>query len=108
MKWPTDGHPSSVAGVMAHPGDVVSITVSCDGRKLVTASSQGHINEWAVSGTALDKSVAQVSGHAHKWEDVVAEDMDIEEAKRWEALLCDAAACHLGEPICAMQLLATL
>jgi len=35
--WPMDGDPSKSLGLIAHPGEVSSLAISYDGRRLVTS-----------------------------------------------------------------------
>lgn len=47
MAWPMDGDPANTVGLIAHPGAVKSITISYDGRKLVTAGEmEGTLVVW--------------------------------------------------------------
>ena len=53
LDWPLSGHPDAQMGVIAHPGAIIAMTVSFDGRQLFTAGADGVINAWAVSPEAL-------------------------------------------------------
>lgn len=39
IAWPLDGDPARTMGLIAHPGEVRSIAISYDGRKLLTAGA---------------------------------------------------------------------
>lgn len=40
IAWPLAGDPAQTMGLIAHPGDVQSLAISYDGRKLLTAGGQ--------------------------------------------------------------------
>lgn len=48
LDWPLTGHPDSMMGVIAHPGHIAAMAVSCDGHQLFTVGSDGVINAWEV------------------------------------------------------------
>jgi hypothetical protein len=37
VAWPMDGDPAKSLGLVAHPGQVQGLSISYDGRKLITA-----------------------------------------------------------------------
>jgi hypothetical protein len=87
MLWPTDGHPASMAAILAHPGDIASVAVSCDGRKLLTASKDGHVNQWTINALALRARTEAVGTGPKRWQSVLGNDITFEEVQR-----------HVAEP----------
>jgi WD40 repeat protein len=87
MLWPTDGHPASMIAILAHPGDIASISVSCDGRRLLTASKDGHVIQWNVNGLALRARTDAVGSGPQRWQSVLSQSKDIsfEEVQRYVA-----------------------
>lgn len=100
MLWPTDGHPASMAAVLAHPGQIASVAVSCDGRKLLTASRDGHVNQWSINGLALRARSEAVGSGPKRWQTVLGSDISFEEVQRHVAVplptLFSVAACQSG------------
>lgn len=82
MQWPTDGHPDSIAAVMAHPGELAGIAVSCDGRRLITASRDGHVAQWSVDGVALERRSAAAGTGAERWRHALHDGPSLEEVQR--------------------------
>lgn len=41
VAWPCDGDPAQTLGVIAHPGPITALSISYDGRKLLTAGGGG-------------------------------------------------------------------
>lgn len=82
MLWPTDGHPESIAAVMAHPGELAGVAVSCDGRHLITASCDGHIALWTMDGAALERRSAAAGTGAERWRHALHDGPSLEEVQR--------------------------
>lgn len=82
MLWPTDGHPASMAAILAHPGDIASVAVSCDGRRLITASRDGHVNQWTVNSLALQARTEAAGKGPKRWQSVLGSDISFEEVQR--------------------------
>eukprot|EP00232_Nephroselmis_pyriformis_P024102 CAMPEP_0182866546 /NCGR_PEP_ID=MMETSP0034_2-20130328/8259_1 /TAXON_ID=156128 /ORGANISM="Nephroselmis pyriformis, Strain CCMP717" /LENGTH=717 /DNA_ID=CAMNT_0024998875 /DNA_START=137 /DNA_END=2286 /DNA_ORIENTATION=- len=55
---PLDGDPNKAVGLIAHPGEISSMQVTYDGRKLLTAGGvDAIVNMWTVDVDALDAAV---------------------------------------------------
>jgi WD40 repeat protein len=80
--WPTDGHPSTMTGMLAHPGDIVGLCVSYDGNHMLTASSDGQVNQWAVNAAVLENSIAVANSEPDKWLRAVGQEINIDAVKR--------------------------
>lgn len=54
LQLPFDGNPHKAMGLIAHPGEVSSLTVSGDGNYLVTAGGTDlTVNVWKINTQAL-------------------------------------------------------
>lgn len=53
MAWPPQFGSTSM-GVMVQPSSILSITVSFDGRKLLTLGESGTLNMWDINTSAID------------------------------------------------------
>lgn len=82
MQWPTDGHPESIAAVMAHPGELAGVAVSSDGRQLITASCDGHVAQWLIDGAALERRAAAAGTGAERWRHALHDGPSLEEVQR--------------------------
>jgi WD40 repeat protein len=72
VAWPLDGHPSQTVGLVAHSGGVVALAVSCDGRRLLTASADGLIAAWDADPSALGRVPPLAPGTVGgRWVDAV-------------------------------------
>ena len=96
MLWPTDGHPASMAAILAHPGEIASISVSCDGRRLITASKDGHVNQWNINVLALRARTEAVGSGPSRWQSVLDGDMSFEEVQRHAAAPILRYVLHQG------------
>eukprot|EP00892_Ulva_mutabilis_P006792 jgi/Ulvmu1/4485/UM002_0210.1 len=83
MQWPTDGHPDSISAVMAHPGELAGVAVSCDGRRLITASRDGHVAQWSIDGAALERRSAAAGTGAERWRHALQDGPTLEEVQRY-------------------------
>lgn len=60
MQLPLDGNPNKAMGLIAHPGDVSAMSVSHDGRYMITAGGADlTVNLWTVDTDALDQTVSE-------------------------------------------------
>lgn len=71
-----------MAAILAHPGDIASVAVSCDGRRLLTASKDGHVNQWHINGLALSARTEAVGSGPKRWQPVLGSDISFEEVQR--------------------------
>lgn len=82
IAWPLDGDPARTMGLIAHPGDVRAITISYDGRKLLTAGADGTIASWDVSSAPLERSAAASEAQGEsRWAAVVGDPDLLEEMR---------------------------
>ena len=59
VKLPLDGNPNKAMGLIAHPGELTGMAVSCDGKWLITAGGADlSIHLWQVDTGALDEMAA--------------------------------------------------
>mmetsp|Transcript_5412 Transcript_5412/g.4960 ORF Transcript_5412/g.4960 Transcript_5412/m.4960 type:complete len:276 (-) Transcript_5412:537-1364(-) len=59
IKLPLDGNPNKTMGLIAHPGPVVDICVSKDGRYLFTCGGKDlSVNVWSIDVTPIDQAIA--------------------------------------------------
>mmetsp|Transcript_12567 Transcript_12567/g.27123 ORF Transcript_12567/g.27123 Transcript_12567/m.27123 type:complete len:896 (+) Transcript_12567:296-2983(+) len=74
LAWPMDGDPARTMGLIAHPGEVRAISISYDGRKLLTVGAEGSINMWDISTATLEAAgeSSKVTG-VQRWEQVVGD-----------------------------------
>ena len=94
MLWPSDGHPSSMASVMAHPTIIKSMTVSCDGMRMLTVDNSGHIKQWTLDCGALEEAVAQALALDDKWPLAVQDEIDVQEAEQCVQPQCTEELGH--------------
>ncbi|KAG2448277.1 hypothetical protein HYH02_006861 [Chlamydomonas schloesseri] len=62
IAWPLDGDPARTMGLIAHPGEVRSIAISYDGRKLLTAGADGTVASWDINTAPLERSASAAEG----------------------------------------------
>ncbi|KAL6765212.1 WD40-repeat-containing domain protein [Haematococcus lacustris] len=71
VAWPLDGDPARSLGLIAHPGQVLDIAISYDGRKLLTTGADGILNMWDVATYRLESQAAASSSGPGHWERVL-------------------------------------
>lgn len=83
IAWPLDGDPARTMGLIAHPGEVRAISVSYDGRKLLTAGADGTLAAWDVNTAPLEGSAAasEAQGGEARWAAVVGDTQLLEEMR---------------------------
>jgi WD40 repeat protein len=74
-----------MTGMLAHPGDIVSMSVSYDGNHIFTASSNGQVNQWTVNAAVLENATAVANSEPDKWLQAVGQEADIEAVRRCAA-----------------------
>eukprot|EP00798_Chlamydomonas_sp_ICE-L_P020374 gene20374-27144_t len=73
LAWPMDGDPAKTMGLIAHPGPIGSISISYDGRKLLTTGTGGDLNMWDISTGVLEQSAAASEKENGRWEALVGD-----------------------------------
>ncbi|GIL72955.1 hypothetical protein Vretimale_4604 [Volvox reticuliferus] len=75
IAWPLDGDPARTMGLIAHPGEVRAITISYDGRKLLTVGADGTLASWDINTTPLERFAASAAsaGDEARWSEVLAD-----------------------------------
>ncbi|EFJ51972.1 hypothetical protein VOLCADRAFT_103176 [Volvox carteri f. nagariensis] len=75
IAWPLDGDPARTMGLIAHPGEVRAITISYDGRKLLTVGADGTLASWDINTSPLERSAAAVAseGDEARWSEVLGD-----------------------------------
>jgi len=61
IAWPLVGDPELSMGVIAHPGRVLGVAVTHDGRKLLTAGEGGVVNVWEIDTSSLEAHATALS-----------------------------------------------
>eukprot|EP00201_Polytomella_parva_P001508 CAMPEP_0175075524 /NCGR_PEP_ID=MMETSP0052_2-20121109/22066_1 /TAXON_ID=51329 ORGANISM="Polytomella parva, Strain SAG 63-3" /NCGR_SAMPLE_ID=MMETSP0052_2 /ASSEMBLY_ACC=CAM_ASM_000194 /LENGTH=810 /DNA_ID=CAMNT_0016344255 /DNA_START=338 /DNA_END=2773 /DNA_ORIENTATION=+ len=86
ISWPLQGDPSQTVGLIAHPGRIVSVAVSFDGRKLLSAGDDGIVAMWDVTTRGLEAAAAR---RAKEMATVTPAAGCAAAAKLWEAAVGD-------------------
>ncbi|GFR40429.1 hypothetical protein Agub_g1003 [Astrephomene gubernaculifera] len=75
IAWPLDGDPARTMGLIAHPGEVRAITISYDGRKLLTVGGDGTLASWDINTAPLERSAAHAAsaGNETRWSEVLGD-----------------------------------
>ncbi|GLC51075.1 hypothetical protein PLESTB_000463200 [Pleodorina starrii] len=75
IAWPLDGDPARTMGLIAHPGEVRAITISYDGRKLMTVGADGTLASWDINTSPLERSAASAAsaGDEARWSEVLGD-----------------------------------
>ncbi|KXZ56881.1 hypothetical protein GPECTOR_1g795 [Gonium pectorale] len=83
IAWPLDGDPSRTMGLIAHPGEVKAISISYDGRKLLTAGSDGTLASWDINTVPLERSAADAAegGGESRWAAVLGDSELLQEMR---------------------------
>ncbi|MEW5317091.1 MAG: hypothetical protein WDW38_008421 [Sanguina aurantia] len=81
IAWPLAGDPAQTMGLIAHPGDVQSLAISYDGRKLLTAGNDGTLHMWDVSTEALEAAAAVSAARPDRWARVLDDDDLLEDMR---------------------------
>lgn len=76
LAWPMDGDPAKTMGLIAHPGNIGTIAISYDGRKLITTGDQGALNMWDISTAVLEQAAttSEKEEGSKRWEKLVGDD----------------------------------
>lgn len=65
---PLDGNPQKVMGLIAHPGEISSLSVSGDGKYLVTAGGTDlTVNVWKITTEAIQVLADSLDLLEKKW-----------------------------------------
>lgn len=86
LAWPMDGDPAKTMGLIAHPGSISAISVSYDGRKLMTAGADGTVNVWNIGSAALKGWSSTPSSPEERisiWERVIDNPETVQEIKEY-------------------------
>ena len=92
MLWPLDGDPNRMMGMLAHPGEIAGMSVSFDGRRLITAGPDGIVNQWNLHTEVLERAGDLNEKADCKWERILGDADVLDDIKR-----CTSSASFLAK-----------
>lgn len=81
-----DGDPAKMMALLAHPGRILSVAVSFDGRKLITAGDDGVVSQWDVRTHVLEMASDSAEQSQDRWEQIVGAEEPLEDVRRCAAV----------------------